>query len=515
MTSVDMILADEQLERFALGLLVAGDSTDAWIQELTADHFTGEQRIIVGAMIELHGAGKPVSVDTVGELVRGQGISMAKIYECAIEARDAAVTKDGVAAALERYRRRRAVDAMARAANEHARDPDPDRFDAQWKDLTENGTLANLATALGFPSAPYSPSLQETNRAGVPSRWLPLRPSELGVDEEVPWIWSGFLARGCLTLLTGIWKGGKTTLLGHLVRALDPVEAGDRFIDRSVIAGPVLIVTEESKAIWKKRCQVLGLGDHVRIVPRPFLRRPTSRDWEKFVNFLAAEVRREGYVLVIFDTISTHWPVVDENDAGQVKAALAPIAAITEAGAAALLVHHPSKGDGTEGRASRGSGALPATVDIIVELRRYDPQQVDDCRRVLSAWGRFDEIPAELVIAYDRGTGYRALGARREAAAEDRLRVVVQILEPDPWLTVEEILAKWPDDAAVARPGARTIRNDVDSQSERGRLQRHGGGRKGDPHRYALHGAPDSFPATTGSKDGHESQRGWLSGSAA
>jgi len=33
----------------------------------------------------------------------------------------------------------------------------------------------------------------------------------------IDWLWHGFLARGNFTLLTGQWKGGKTTLLAMLL----------------------------------------------------------------------------------------------------------------------------------------------------------------------------------------------------------------------------------------------------------------------------------------------------------
>src|SRR5262245_4478049 len=41
-----------------------------------------------------------------------------------------------------------------------------------------------------------------------------------GLDGDVPptrWLWHGLLAPGKLTLLTSLWKSGKTTLLAHLL----------------------------------------------------------------------------------------------------------------------------------------------------------------------------------------------------------------------------------------------------------------------------------------------------------
>ena len=38
-----------------------------------------------------------------------------------------------------------------------------------------------------------------------------------GAANEVSWLWDGFLAAGNLTLLTSLWKSGKTTLVALLL----------------------------------------------------------------------------------------------------------------------------------------------------------------------------------------------------------------------------------------------------------------------------------------------------------
>ena len=45
---------------------------------------------------------------------------------------------------------------------------------------------------------------------------------ELMASKEVPadWLWQGFVARGNVTLLTSMWKAGKTTLLSSWIQSL-------------------------------------------------------------------------------------------------------------------------------------------------------------------------------------------------------------------------------------------------------------------------------------------------------
>lgn len=170
------------------------------------------------------------------------------------------------------------------------------------------------------------------------------------------WVWQGYLARGSVTLLTSLWKAGKSTLLAHLVRAMG---RGDELAGLSVAAGKVLVVSEESAALWAGRRDKLGISDHALFQVRPFLGRPDPATWLAFVLHLAGLVRQHGLALVCFDTLAALWSCDDENDAVRVLAAVTPLHLLTAAGAAVLLAHHPRKGDAGEGQASRGSGALP------------------------------------------------------------------------------------------------------------------------------------------------------------
>ena len=54
-----------------------------------------------------------------------------------------------------------------------------------------------------------------------------------------PWLWNGYLMPGDVTLLTSLWKTGKTTLLTGLLQHL---ENGTPFLGRTVQQGRALIV---------------------------------------------------------------------------------------------------------------------------------------------------------------------------------------------------------------------------------------------------------------------------------
>src|SRR4029077_18635397 len=86
------------------------------------------------------------------------------------------------------------------------------------------------------------------------------------------WLWHGLIARGNVTLFTSQWKAGKTTLLTGLMQQL---ARGGKFLERSGAAAQVLFVSEEPKATWADRMRRMPVGEHCRLLARPFPRRPT------------------------------------------------------------------------------------------------------------------------------------------------------------------------------------------------------------------------------------------------
>lgn len=317
----------------------------------------------------------------------------------------------------------------------------------------------------------------EGGLAGI--EFCPIPASELGSGDQVEWVWDGWLARKYITELVGIWKGGKSTLLAHLLKATD---AGGDIAGR-IHPSKCLVVAEEGAGLWARRRDDIGVADNVHFLIRPFKGRPRWDDWEAFVQATAERVQAGDYNVVAIDTWQTISPCHDENDAAAMMRALTPLHRITEAGAAVLLIHHPRKGDANEGQASRGSGALPAFVDIIAELRRFGPDDAEDRRRKLRGLSRFDETPDEVVLELQED-GYVLIGSTTEAKKEDRSGVIQDLLaEGTAPVTVEEIRESWPDDG-VPKPGIRTLRDDLKAGHAEGKWNRGGGGKKNDPYRY-------------------------------
>jgi hypothetical protein len=295
------------------------------------------------------------------------------------------------------------------------------------------------------------------------------------MDMEGDWLWDGCLAKGTISLLCALWKAGKTTLLGHFLRE---TLNGGMLCGLAVKPCRVLIISEEPDGLWADRRDKLGIQDNVHFVIRHFKAKPSLPDWLEFVAGLAELVREDEYGAVILDPISAFWPVVNENDAGEMMAALLPLRSITDAGAAVGLFHHPRKSGGNEATAIRGSGALPGFVDTILELRRYDPINYEDRRRVITGSGRFEATPREVVIELSEdGQTYSTCGNRSEIGRMDRLRIIAGMLSTD-GMTVKEVHAEWPGEPV---PSQRTLANDLRYGASRAKWAEKGTGKRNDP----------------------------------
>jgi hypothetical protein len=313
------------------------------------------------------------------------------------------------------------------------------------------------------------------------SRWPAVKSaSEVGRDApDLDYVWSGVIALRHITLLSALMKCGKSTLLAFLLRSL---ERGDNFLGMRTRPANVLYVTEESEVIWKGRINEVGIADHVRFVNQPFVGRPSHADWVSFLDHLHSHHTKSPFDMIVFDTVSNLWPVANENDAAEVITALMPLRRLTAAGPAVLAVHHLGKASLGEGKGARGSTGLGGFVDVMVELKRYDPAKQADRRRVLTSWGRFPDVPADLVICLaEDGRSYAAEGDRREAHTRDAREVLLSILPRtgEGW-TWEEIEKNWPAGHGWNKA---TITTALKSGLDRDFLQT-GRGRKGDPHRY-------------------------------
>jgi len=320
-----------------------------------------------------------------------------------------------------------------------------------------------------------------------------LWPADLDrIAGPIPWLWTGYLARGSLTLLTSPWKAGKTTLTAALLARL---AGGGLLAGQPVAPGNAVVVSEESQQQWAERARRFDFGSHVCFLCRPFRARPTPTDWLALLDHILGLHARHGLALAVIDPLASFLPSRTENDAGLMLEALLPLQKLTTAGLGVLLLHHPRKQPSADGQGARGSGALSGHVDLLLELQYYSTTDPADRRRKLLARSRFTQTERQLVIELnDAGTDWHNLGSIEQTEfgnGWDQLGAI--LLEATEKMTRTEILEAWP--AAPPPPSLPTLYRWLERAVSLALAHREGTGKRNDPHRYWLQGQEEKWAA--------------------
>ena len=263
------------------------------------------------------------------------------------------------------------------------------------------------------------------------------------------------------------------------------MKAGGTLTGLPVTAGRAVVISEESSEQWLLRGRRLDLDDHIGWFCRPFRGRPTPRQWQELLDRVAESAVERGVSLAVIDPLAAFFPGKSENDAVAMLDALAPLQRLAVRGLSVLALHHPAKQDNGDGPSGRGSGALLACADILIEMRWYRRPPAADRRRRLLALSRFDETPRELVIELNTdGTDYLSRGSFADEEFTTHWRLLEGLLGPaERKLSRDEILAGWP---AEDRPDAITLYRWLRRAVEEGLLRQDGLGKSKNPFRYWL-----------------------------
>jgi hypothetical protein len=212
------------------------------------------------------------------------------------------------------------------------------------------------------------------------------------IPREVPWLWRPLVYFGGVSMLAGIWKGGKSELAAGLIRArLDRVP----FLGAELPPGPTFLITEEGGISMAEKYDGY---DGFEVVDR--------RDMEfeeQTLDDVLESIREEAtdaQALVVIDTFVVMSDVEEENSATEVTKAIRKVMNWAQrTRAAVLIIDHTGKQTSglNHGRSIRGSGAKPATLDIYGVLD-YGPTQT---QRTLATEGRVKDAREKLRLDFD------------------------------------------------------------------------------------------------------------------
>src|SRR5262249_19865112 len=175
-----------------------------------------------------------------------------------------------------------------------------------------------------------------------------------------------------------------------------------------------------------------------------------------------------------------------ESNADCLVRALAPLRRLAAQGVCVWLLHHPHKGQARAGQWARGTGALPGSVDIVLEMHAYRPDDLGDRRRLLLAHSRHEETPRRLLMEWAAdGTDYHVLAEPADEEWERGWQAVRRVLaDAEVPQTAAQILRAWPPD--VAPPSRATLHRWLARAVEHQGLYCEASNRRNAPYRYRL-----------------------------
>ena len=300
---------------------------------------------------------------------------------------------------------------------------------------------------------------------------------------ETHYVIDGLVPAEALLLVSGIAKGGgKTTWATHGVKGF---LAGTSFLGRDASQTPVVYLTEQPVAnFYNGYLRPLGIhaSDDLHILHGYLV---AGVAWPDLVAAAVEKCLATGARVLIIDTFLYFAGLVgdQENSSGAVQEALRPLQnAVAEYGLTIILIHHDRKSGGDVYSAGRGSSALQAAVDLIINLALPAGNHRETIREMRTA-GRYSEVPDKLLIELVEGK-YVALGSESDVAAQVARRLALDVAPTDEGaaLTMKELVeAAREHDSHVKKT---TFENEVKKHVSSGKLLVIGAGKKGDPYKY-------------------------------
>ena len=251
-------------------------------------------------------------------------------------------------------------------------------------------------------------------------RFVPI--SELQPTSKIEgWVWDGYVAPGRMTVIHSEPKVGKTTLLTNLYQAL---ETGADYCGRDTLPTRVFVATEEPPDNWIERQDNYDLSDHLSICTNPPVQMNEWEKWSELMRWAKVQAMEVDAGLVVFDTANDLWPVSEENDNMQVKAAIKTCRMLNEAGIAVVLAAHSSK-DGSGAVAGlRGASSFGGAVDFLVHMRPVAGEREDSPLRELAYKGRSAVTPSVLRLEL-KPAGYQACPTGEILSGEGQMKVAL------------------------------------------------------------------------------------------
>ncbi len=218
-------------------------------------------------------------------------------------------------------------------------------------------------------------------------------------DKEEDWLVEGLLLRGGVSIVVGMPKIGKTTLVRQLEKC---IMRGEKFLDRKTFKGSIAHYSFDEKAKTAKRhYKTLGL-----LPEDPMILHFGSMNNENYLKEFEEDLMQKRPALVVVDTLFDLVDSDDVNNYGQIKKQLGFFNNLAEkSGCHIMFIHHQTKPNekyGTgNGHSVLGSTAIFGSVDCCLI---FEPVPGSSSDRLLKALGRSIEDFEKVQLTFNKKT---------------------------------------------------------------------------------------------------------------
>jgi len=278
---------------------------------------------------------------------------------------------------------------------------------------------------------------------------------------DVEWLVDGLFPFGGLSIVYGLPKSGKTTLVMNCVAA---ILRGESFLGRATECCNVLwLDLEQHERLTRRKVEDEGALDGLAQVFAYNGAAPTLADVENTALRLNAR-------FVVVDSLSSLLMLEDENDNAEITRRISAWRDLTHARNFAFIgVHHSRKSEGSFGVGMRGGNAILAISDVAMEVKRlHSESDEDDGRRKLVCVSRYDEAN-EMILVQRVDNEYVV----EDGSAKQRAMILLGLLAHNRWDTKRI--------ARQLRARRHTVAGLLRMLMREGKVQRFGSGAKGDP----------------------------------
>jgi len=293
---------------------------------------------------------------------------------------------------------------------------------------------------------------------------------EIVADEtlagDIEWLADGFFPFGGLSIVYGLPKSGKTTLVMHLAAR---VVTSKLFLERATRCCNVLwLDLEQHIKLTRRKIEFEGAVGGKRQVFAYNGAPPLLVDVEETLLHHNTQV-------VVVDSLSSLLMLEDENDNAEITRRIARWRELAHRhNLAFIAIHHSRKSEGTFGVGMRGGNAILGISDVALEVKRlHSEHEEDDGRRKLVSVSRYDEAN-DTGVVQRVGNDYEV----EPTALEHKQDTVLRLLKVGP-RTEREVTRN----LGIARRKSSEV---IASLIAGGHIQRSGTGKRGDPIVYSL-----------------------------